>query len=108
VKFAAFVVSGAVVLAACGGSKDGRTPSGARASCSEDADCMVTNEGSGCCPACPDVPRAIPKFAYEQRKNRCAAVDCPPASDRIECSQVEPVEAYVARCKKGVCIAEKR
>jgi len=105
-----------LVFFACGGSGDqqpGKTPSGARASCSNDAECVVTNEGGGnsaCCAACPDAPRAIPQLAFEQHKNKCAATSCVAQSstDRVECPVVEPVAHFVAKCKEGTCAAVKK
>lgn len=96
------------VLVACGGSRDeGKTPSGARASCASDSECVITNK-SGCCAACPEAPHALPTLALEQRKSRCAEAACAPASDRIECPNVDPPEVYLAKCKEGTCTVVKR
>jgi hypothetical protein len=97
-----------LVIVACGGaSTDGKTPSGARASCSSDRDCVVTDH-SACCRACPDQPFAIPALNYAQIENKCATVDCAAKSDRIECPNVESKEAFVAICKEGTCAARKK
>ncbi|AKU93888.1 hypothetical protein AKJ09_00552 [Labilithrix luteola] len=96
------------IFTACGGSgESARTPSGGRASCASDSDCVVVTK-TGCCSACPDTPRAIPSNVFEQQKNRCAAVECAPASDRIECPRVNGPEGYVAVCKERTCEAVKR
>jgi hypothetical protein len=103
-----------VTFLACGGGGEnqqpGKTPTGARASCSADADCALTNdEGGACCAPCAGSPRAIPQLAYEQHKNKCAAVDCKePSSDRVECPKVEPMTAFHAKCKEGTCAAVKK
>jgi hypothetical protein len=95
------------VLAACGGAPDsGKTPTGARASCSGDSDCVMTNQ-TGCCQACPQAPVAIPTLTFEQQKNRCAAASCAPSSDRIECPKVDAILDYVAKCDRGTCAAVK-
>lgn len=100
-----------LMFCACGGGggeaqQPGKTPSGARASCSTDVDCVLTSdEGGACCAPCPGSPRAIPQLAFEQHKNKCAAVDCKPPSDRIECPKVEPLTQFVAKCKEGTCAA---
>lgn len=96
---------GVTTLVACGSSKnEGKTPSGARASCAADGDCVVTDR-SNCCAPCKAHPFAIPMLAFEQQENRCAVVDCAPASDRIECSAVPPKTLFVAKCKDGTCAA---
>ena len=42
-----------LAISACGAPEDkGKTPSGARASCASDSECVITNQ-SGCCAACP-------------------------------------------------------
>ena len=93
------------VLMACGSSKnEGKTPSGARASCAADSDCVVTDR-SNCCAPCKARPFAMPTLAFEQQENRCSAVDCAPASDRIECPPVPPRTLFVAKCKDGTCAA---
>ena len=97
-----------VVLSACGGSEDkGKTPSRARASCAADSECVVTDR-SHCCAPCLEAPRAIPALAFEQQKNKCAAVECGAASDRIECPKVESKDGFVAKCNDGTCAAVKR
>ena len=90
-----------------GGGKEGKTPSGARASCAEDADCTVV-DSVNCCAPCLEAPRAIPTLAFERQANRCDAVECEPASDRIECPKVEPKAVFVAKCKDGTCAAVRR
>lgn len=97
-----------VLVVACGGKGDeSKTPSGARASCQADSDCVVTTQ-SGCCAACPDKPHAIPQLSFEQQKNACAAASCAAPSDRIECPQVDSPLGYVARCDHGTCAAIKK
>ncbi len=96
------------VLAACGGSEPkGKTPSGARASCSADSECALTDT-SGCCKACKEEPLALPILAFEQQTHRCRSVECPPPDERIECPAVSAVSAYVAVCSDGTCAARKR
>jgi hypothetical protein len=97
-------------LLSCGSSEDkapAKTPSGARASCAADSECVITNQRA-CCPACAEAPYAIPTLAFEQHKNKCAAAACVAPSDRIECPKVDPVEMFVAKCKEGTCAAIKR
>jgi hypothetical protein len=99
-----------VIVAACGGSDDkgmGKTPTGARASCAGDSDCVVSDQ-SGCCKACPDQPFGMPSLAYEQQKNKCAVVECGTKSDRIECSKVDSKDAYAAICKDGTCAVKRK
>jgi len=97
------------LVVACGGGDDkSKTPSGARASCQADADCVVTTEQVGCCAACPDKPHAIPQLSFEQHKNACVAASCPAPSDRIECPQVDSPLGYVATCDHGTCAAIKK
>lgn len=96
------------VFAACGGSeKEGKTPSGARASCAADTDCVVSDHAA-CCKACPDQPFGMPSLNYEQMEHKCAVIDCTPRSERIECAKVEPKEAFVAICKEGTCAVKKK
>lgn len=97
-----------VIVVACGGSEDkGKTPSGARASCASDSDCVISDT-SGCCKSCPDQPFGMPSLKAEQLKNKCAAASCAAPSDRIECPKVDPVDAFVAICKEGTCAAKKK
>lgn len=96
------------VLFACGGSaNEGKTPSGARASCASDGDCVVSDHAA-CCKACLDQPFGMPSLSYAQMENKCAAVDCAAPSDRIECPKVEPKDAFVAICKEGTCAVRKK
>ena len=97
-----------LVIAACGSSeKEGKTPSGARASCASDTDCVVTDR-SACCRACPEQPFAIPTLNHTQIENKCAVVECAAKSDRIECPKVEPKDAFLAICKEGTCAVRKK
>lgn len=97
-----------ILIVACGGSEDkGKTPSGARASCASDSDCVISNS-SGCCKSCPDQPFGMPSLRAEQLKNQCAVADCVAPSDRIECPKVDPKDAFVAICKEGTCAAKKK
>jgi hypothetical protein len=98
---------GLVIVACSGSSGEGKTPSGARASCAGDGDCVVTDH-SACCLACPEQPFAIPTLNHAQIENKCAAVDCAAKSDRIECPKVEPKEAFLATCKEGTCAVRKK
>jgi hypothetical protein len=101
-------VVGVLIATACGGSEDkGKTPSGARASCASDSDCVVSDH-TGCCKACPDPPFGMPALNAEQQKNKCAKIECAPSSDRIECPKVEPKDGFIAVCKEGTCAAKKR
>lgn len=96
------------VVAACGGSEDkGKTPSGARASCAADSDCVVSDK-TGCCKACPDQPFGIPRLNAEQMENKCRVAECAAPSDRIECPKVESKDAFVAICKDGTCAVKKK
>lgn len=99
----------ALLVAACGSDAPppGKTPTGARASCAADADCVIST-GEGCCKACAENPHAIPGIVQEQQRSKCAAVDCAASSDRIECPKVDSPAAYVARCQAGTCAAVKR
>ncbi len=104
-RAASFGLVALTVQVACGSSKvDGQTPSGGRASCAADRDCVVTDR-SDCCAPCKARPFAIPTLAFEQQENRCAVVDCAPVSDRIECPAVPPKTLFVAKCKDGTCAA---
>lgn len=97
-------------VAACGSSDPpGRTPSGAKASCASDSDCVITT-GETCCKPCEDNPRAIPAFEHERQRNKCAATSCQARSDsdRIECPTVESPAGYVAKCQQGTCAAVKK
>ncbi len=104
----ALALVGLVVIAACGGSEDkGKTPSGARASCASDGDCVVSDT-TGCCKACPNQPFGVPSLNAEQQKNKCASMKCPEASDRIECPKVAAKDGFVAICKEGTCAVKPR
>jgi hypothetical protein len=97
----------AIVVVACGGSETpGKTPSGARASCASDSDCVVSDH-SDCCQSCPTEPFGMPQLRSEQLKNKCADKSCPERSDRIECPKVQPVAGFVAYCKEGTCAVKK-
>jgi hypothetical protein len=102
----AFVASAvlASVVAACGKSEPGRTPSGGKISCTSDADCRVVNHTS-CCTCCDGVAVAIPKEEEARIEGKCATVDCQACSASIACPKVEPVSAFVARCTEGTCAA---
>ena len=97
-----------VLLGACGGSEDKtKTSTGARASCAQDADCVVTDT-INCCAACKMAPLAIPKLSFEQNENKCSVVDCSARSERVECPQVASKDGFVAKCNDGTCAAVKR
>ena len=91
---------------ACAGGDGARTPAGAVASCSSDADCVVVAK-TGCCSCCPSAPMAIPKAEHERQENMCAAADCAPCDASIECAKVDAVAGYRARCRDGTCAATK-
>ena len=96
------------ILFACGGSeKEGKTPSGARASCAADSDCVVSDRAA-CCKACPDQPFGMPSLNYTQMENKCASAKCPDSSDRIECPKVESKDGFVAICKEGTCAVKTK
>lgn len=91
--------------AACGKSEAlGKTPSGARASCASDSDCVLTTTTS-CCSCCPNAPAALPKEEQERKESECARVSCKPCDEKIECAKVESIESFVAKCKDGACAA---
>lgn len=97
----------AVVAACGGGTEPGKTPSGGRASCATDDECVISTS-TGCCKACPDQPFGMPALAAEQQQNKCKTVDCAASSDRIECPKTDPKDMYVAVCKDGTCAAKKK
>ena len=105
-RIAAVLAALALIVVACGGSEDkGKTPSGARASCASDSECVIS-DSSGCCKSCPDQPFGMPQLKFEQMQNTCAAASCAAPSDRIECPKVERKDAFVAICKEGTCAAK--
>jgi len=97
------------VLGACSKSESpATTPSGARASCSADADCEVTNF-AGCCACCESTAHAVPAIALSQQRAHCAIKDCEIAcSSNIQCAKIERAAAFVAHCKDGTCAAVHR
>jgi hypothetical protein len=108
VGFVGWLGAVGLVIAACGSSSsEGKTPSGARASCSTDHDCVVTDHAA-CCRACPEQPFAIPALNHAQIENKCAAVECAAKSDRIECPKVDPKDAFLAICNEGTCAVRKK
>jgi hypothetical protein len=117
VKHTRFVVTVATIsaiallalLVACSKSETPvTTPPAARASCSADADCEVTNFG-GCCACCESSAHAVPAIALSQERARCAIKDCEvKCSPNTECAKIEPAAAFTARCKDGTCTAVRR
>ncbi|MFO0734422.1 MAG: hypothetical protein U0270_01010 [Labilithrix sp.] len=103
----ALAVVGLIVVACGGSAKEGKTPSGARASCAADSDCVVSDHAA-CCKACPDQPFGMPSLNHAQMENKCAVVECSASSDRIECPKVEPKDLFVAICKEGTCAVKKK
>ena len=106
VRRSAFAALSFLALAVACGSSDPplRTPAGARASCAADADCVVTSS-SGCCACCKDAPHAIPQPEFARKERTCAAVDCAPCTEGIQCPKVEDASAFVAKCREGTCAA---
>lgn len=98
-----------VLLAACGRSSDGApaVANAERTTCSADADCVITTF-AGCCACCDGAPHALPLHIAERERNRCAAVECRACSEGVQCAEHEPEGAFVARCKEGTCVSEKR
>lgn len=94
-----------ILIAACGSSEDKtKTPSGARASCQEDSECVLVT-ATTCCAICQSEPRAIPKEDHVRQENKCATLDCAKASDRVECPKVASPDGFVAKCKDRTCAA---
>lgn len=107
-RFLPHVLVVLAVFCACGGSDErGKTPSGVRASCAVDADCVVTDM-SDCCARCRQAPHAVPKPDYEQRERTCAVIDCTLERGPFECRTVDSKDGYVAKCHAGTCAAVKR
>lgn len=97
----------ALVVAACGGRDPGKTPSGAKASCAADSECVVSDKAH-CCETCPSQPFAIPELNAAQLANKCAEATCGGETDRVECPKVDPKDAFVAICKEGTCAVKKK
>jgi hypothetical protein len=76
------------------------------ASCSKDADCMVTNFG-GCCASCSDTAHAMSTRDYQTQMHRCAILDCT-AGEREVCPPIVSAELYRAVCRAGTCAGIKR
>ena len=94
------------LVVACGSSEPGKTPSGAKASCAADSDCVVSDY-SDCCQSCPTEPVGMPELRAAQLKNKCADKSCPERSDRIGCPKVQPTAGFVAYCKEGTFAGKK-
>jgi hypothetical protein len=101
--------AGLAVLVACSKSDTPATTApGARASCSADADCEVTNF-AGCCVCCESSAHAVTAIALSQQRAQCAVMECGvKCAPDIECAKIELAAAFTARCKDGACIAVHR
>lgn len=97
----------ALGVAACGSDPPSRTPSGARASCIADTDCVVT-DFTGCCSCCRSAPHALPKAEADRQTAACATRDCPACADNLTCAPVRSATEYDARCVDGTCAAVAR
>jgi len=89
--------------AACNSDPPARTPSGAKASCFSDFDCVVTD--FSCCACCKSEPHAIPKAELDKQQAACAAKSCEMCSDKIKCPEIQ-TRMLVAKCKDGTCAAQ--
>jgi hypothetical protein len=97
-----------LIIGACASRGPARTPTGARASCSSDDDCIVT-DFAGCCPCCKIEPYAAPRGDAARRKNACAATECTACDPNVVCPKVVGrVADLVAKCKDGTCAAVAR
>jgi hypothetical protein len=105
--FAASLAALALAVACASSGPPARTPSGARASCSAAADCVVTNFG-GCCACCKDAVHAVPASDFAHRQHQCSVVDCSACADGIVCPKVEDAAGFVAKCQDGTCAAVRK
>jgi hypothetical protein len=76
--------------------------------CSQDADCVLSTFEGCCGSCCPSPPHAAPRGTNEAA--RCAVIDCArPRCDAVRCARApEAVDAYLAICRVGQCVAVRK
>jgi hypothetical protein len=99
-----------VVAAACAKSEpESKVVANAqRPECASAADCTMTTF-TGCCSCCEGAPRAMLKSELHRGEGQCATAPCTKScKEDLECPKNERLDAFVALCKQGTCVSEKK